>query len=1164
MAMMMIYSSFSVLPVVAITEQQSKSAEKSYIDEDVLAYAILGENVETKGMKVWMGDVNEPKTAVEAGKQAWRLDPTETTASRYIYIDIDDELVQFHSDGRNLEVIVEYFDGGNGSLTLEYPDLDTTNSHYNQRLSYNTVETVKNIELDILDFNDTKQWKTHTWLLQHPSLQNDINKADFRFGIYSVPMGYSRKEVYVASVTVKATDSCGQLGIDVASDNLGHIFYTDEDMEFSVTFDNTINPIYAQKNGKYNAKVTYTISDSRDNEVFKTTNQIEIKPRAKTTDHVSYKPERYDLYTLKIEVENKEKKIYATDTRQCSYVWTTYGEILNPRAGVCASEWANTKFEAEGLAKMIRNAGYSYVRQHFAISHMGMVSYNNLDPTEWAQHQNYSDQLAAYSEYGLKLVCYTSDDIRKNNAPVSNVDESGGVPKSEASINRFFLYNQATMDILDGTMYAFGMDNEMNLFYPTADDHHMPYNVKALAKAYPILKKKYPNIIFFGPEAGGNKIDLWKRFFEEGGHKYVDVFSGHWYPEEWTAGTMPKDGTAYMDNIVAIRKLMEEYGVADKEFWVTESGESTYYLRCDSNYEAACTMLGAYCTNTAPGHYDKIFRYQFHDGPVHFRDAVQRNFGIVNTRDINHKNRLAAQESYLQESAMNIMMHDAEQIEYIQMDEVCCFRYNKTESGKQMFVMFKDGEGESDTMSLDLGVNEVVFFDMYGNQRKLNSTNGTYTFAVDMEPFYVVGDFTKFDEIESSVVRPESTLYTVEYNDELTVPFTNETGKNLTVKVNLWDNSKIETVETAELPQGGSGISFKMGSTSPKTYDAVRVTISDNEGKVYFDDDIFFNYVNALAMDTILSIDESGDWCFESTISNSSSHKTYTGTLQLASPVDWLDRVEKKVVTLNPGETQTIKLKITDRDESTTRLRASLGYVLNEGMGEGLYLNKIFDFAHAPKADNVTIDAELSEWTDGWMYLDNPGQFKSTYAAVGTTFYGAQDLWGRVAVKWDEDNFYFAGETHDDIHYAKGVDAENMWQIDNIQIGIVYDPDNTLAKDRFEEMSFALLEGVPTIHRNRTNFGNTIGDPTKLEGSELAIVNNGNITTYELKVPWSSLVPGVAKGEMTIEAGKEFKLGVLLNENDGGIRKGFYFLGDDGIGSGGKDSGKFVKLFIAE
>ena len=64
---------------------------------------------------------------------------------------------------------------------------------------------------------------------------------------------------------------------------------------------------------------------------------------------------------------------------------------------------------------------------------------------------------------------------------------------------------------------------------------------------------------------------------------------------------------------------------------------------------------------------------------------------------------------------------------------------------------------------------------------------------------------------------------------------------------------------------------------------------------------------------------------------------------------------------------------------------------------------------------------------------------------------------------------------------------------------------------------------------------------------------------YEVKLPWASLLPDDYK---LPSGGTEFKFALILNENDGLGRKGYYKIGD-GIGDG-KNSSKFLTILLAE
>ena len=86
-------------------------------------------------------------------------------------------------------------------------------------------------------------------------------------------------------------------------------------------------------------------------------------------------------------------------------------------------------------------------------------------------------------------------------------------------------------------------------------------------------------------------------------------------------------------------------------------------------------------------------------------------------------------------------------------------------------------------------------------------------------------------------------------------------------------------------------------------------------------------------------------------------------------------------------------------------------------------------------------------------------------------------------------------------------------------------------------------------------------ESTQVPGVELMIKNEGRITTYEMSVPWTSIIP--PDDRLTVGAGSVIKFGCIINENDGNGRKGYYKLANDGVGSN-KNSDDFAKLLLCD
>lgn len=62
---------------------KSSTAAAYEADADIAAYAVFGENIETKNMRIWMGDNNEPISVVQSGKNCWNMNPALAVQNRY-------------------------------------------------------------------------------------------------------------------------------------------------------------------------------------------------------------------------------------------------------------------------------------------------------------------------------------------------------------------------------------------------------------------------------------------------------------------------------------------------------------------------------------------------------------------------------------------------------------------------------------------------------------------------------------------------------------------------------------------------------------------------------------------------------------------------------------------------------------------------------------------------------------------------------------------------------------------------------------------------------------------------------------------------------------------------------------------------------------------------
>lgn len=149
---------------------------------------------------------------------------------------------------------------------------------------------------------------------------------------------------------------------------------------------------------------------------------------------------------------------------------------------------------------------------------------------------------------------------------------------------------------------------------------------------------------------------------------------------------------------------------------------------------------------------------------------------------------------------------------------------------------------------------------------------------------------------------------------------------------------------------------------------------------------------------------------------------------------------------------------------------------------------------------------------------------------------GEEDLGGTVSVGADEENFYMEATIVDNT-FSQQYSGYDMWNGDSIQFGI-----SKLVPEgaSFEEFGFGLTPVGAQLYRYRTT------DDKRQKGivtpKYISVKRNEaeRTTNYALIVPWSEMVG-------TDFDKSAFKLSLLVNDNDGGGRKGYIEWGS-GIG----------------
>lgn len=314
-------------------------AEKS---EPLQAYARVDFNDHGKktGLSLlWFENVEVER----AGRKGVVLNH-DNEAKRYLYIDVNDNILYDIPDDTPIEVTVDYFDEGEGFFELAYDSYRISENIRDGIWGYETAITLTN----------TKEWKTHTFYVERMKMANRLGGYDVRIGIWSIPSGPSPDEVIIGKVTIQTSERKNQLRLESISGNKeGNIYAKGEKIAVDL---NIANKSRRNAEGSF----TYTVNDEYGHKVCE--GDVSKSFPAGTTTPLTINPtaDKYGIYTLSVEGEfqysdgkDEEKIPFAVNT-EYSLVWEVSKENINDKYGTAllinSYDWSAPNGVAAGIA----------------------------------------------------------------------------------------------------------------------------------------------------------------------------------------------------------------------------------------------------------------------------------------------------------------------------------------------------------------------------------------------------------------------------------------------------------------------------------------------------------------------------------------------------------------------------------------------------------------------------------------------------------------------------------------------------------------------------------------------------------------------------------------------------------------------------------------------
>ena len=889
----------------------------------------------------------------------------------------------------------------------------------------------------------------------------------------------------------------------------------------------------------------YDIRTDMNKSVRKGSDIYEIKPGEKqAVPLLSYAPE-YGFYTANAKLYNSSGELVFEESTRFS--------IIAPQNGV-----------NERMGVNIHNTG------HGSSSYGPMPDV--LDVTKKLGIGNTRDVYAWYSCYledgftrsshnGIEITNrFFPETNNKNLAVVSILTEAYNLKYDDPAVpdllSRYAKYcRQLALDLDPAYTSYYEIENEWWLkgdvnYSGVQYDFNVSSDVKLLAEMIKIANREIKAVnpdakiaimdgTLIGYEYGDALLealgpDPGQHFDVIAVHDYMASVSAH-FPEQYMRGGGIHDG-----GIQVIQSLIEKYGLQDKEIWSTEYGTTTGYHRYDIDMKLnGDYYVRQYMFDTQ--WMDKIYIYQL------IRDRYpsseyEGGFGILDKGTVGDV-RYGALPAAVELAAFNSLLNRSEFVsEQIIGDDgtaddskdIYIYKY-KTAEGKDCYAIF-NATSEMN-VSFDFGADNVKVYDAYGNATTLSALDGYITMNVNTAPKYVVAD-----DLKDEVTVRESPLFDMTREVSTTL----EDAFNFEVSKDTDANAEI-TIECSANTSLGymSGFSDNRSKINMVTYsdrqyieeyqfddnetkEEIVVSIGDGS-KVYYKEPLKIRYLDSLESTLKLVPYRNGRWQALLTLKNNKTMSPISGEIQLSTG-DTAD-----IGTLISGQKNTFRFNLPEDVEKKSYTVSSTITLTDGSVIEDSDSTNFISVEKAYISPTIDGKIDMGEWKNSGTVIKLGDGSPYIKLANDAEWNGEEDLSGEVYLMYDDTYFYLAAEVTDNIHCGYD-DQGRAWAMDSLQFGI---SKNHTKTSEYTEMGIALSDSGETILQKYTDVNESMVyfDKTKInefdEGTEYKATLNGNVTTYELKMPWTELT-------QDSKAPDDYLIfSVLLNENDGMGRTAF-------------------------
>lgn len=1120
-----------------------KKAEHKFSADKNVAEAFLDDNFEASGFSyVNFGSVEGSNIGMRGGEYCWVLDPKNNqTKAQINFIFSDDFKPKSEFDGTEYEFEIEYYDDLSSFFQV---NCDTYGEEevYGERMVY---------------CSSKRAWSTLKFTVQNGKFNKELD-GKYDFTITLKPYNNQTRDVI----------SAGEVGI----------------RKVTVTKKPSKNPIYvksATTERSANSFEWYAKEKKAEAEIENLTNSeadVNIRHRI-VSDSYDVVYEKTEKVKFKAK-ESKKLSIDAGEVQKCGIYWyevnissddKSINSTFRPiKIAILKTDPNGIKDDNIALSIMWRR--YDKERQKMLADTLALTnSFGARLEVLWYDMINdsgepdWSKSYCAYpyellTQYGMNayfLIFGTSSRV----APGLSYKE---MPKTPEQIEKWKTFCRTVAEVTKGTTPRFEIWNEPNLSnfnYNVNIDNGYTWTKMGIA-AHEAITEVNPNAIVAGPGVTGiyqgeeyttsNYIGG-KHFFEQamdaGMWKTFDCISIHSYMYS------APEGTAGPAEIQALKDMYTAKGAPEPKVMITEAGYTTADAYVKTPYVQGALNVRYILYYKANNAFDDIVCLYNYDRIGYQDNQREASFGHVESSFDGNKRYGTygfPRESALMITAMNYVMAKSDFVKQYQSNDgiVQVSEYDSKKWGKKFITLHSTGNDRA--VTLKLGADKITYYDEWGNEQEIYGKDGLFTFRAKSAPTYILGDIKDVEFTEDDAFIGYDSLKTeCAVNNSTTVPITNYTDKDYTIEAIVPSCGEVAGVTDLKAGQNGT-VTIKNSAPVGTEY-IMTLNVKDGDKTVQSLD---YNIKSDMPVKvdlecTLAPGDDINRWNGVFKVKNVSANSSLKGKIRFTSPSLFDGMGDIDIGLIPRGRTGEVEFNL---PKLVKKGQYTFEYELTDSDNNVYEFSQPLDFTVAtyaerkPKIDGVL---EQGEWKyDSSMYADSLEQVKKL-----PNWKGADDLSGRSAIEWDEDNLYMYAEVTDDIFRNVSPVSKN-WNGDSIQFGVIFKDSGVVligqAGTTFHEIGIALSPTGPSVYRylSQDNFYSA----GEVENAEAMVKRTGNKTIYELKIPWKNLLLPNQQPKEGDTLGYSF----LINEDDGEGRNGWIEYAS-GIGLS-KDTSLFTVL----